>query len=157
MNNNENIIFKWEGEKIEDYNYFLSSVEKSINNIPKTIRKKLIFCLIELVQNAIVHKNKSKISVIISKGKSFVLQVANISSKENAIITKHHFEQINKHNLKILKEIYNNNLKKESNNKSVGNGLILCLIKSEKKIELIINNITDIQKQILFKIYFDYE
>ncbi len=160
MNKAEHIIFEWSGSEIPNYNNLIHSIEKSLSQFPKTIRKKIILCSIELVQNILLHNDEPDILINISNNnREIVLTVANTTTNKKAghIIT--HFNNVNKLNLKELKDLYILNLQKKhkTDDFSVGNGIILCLLKSKKNMEISVNPISDLKKQVLINMYFDYE
>lgn len=157
-NSSEDILLKWTGEKITDYDLFLNSVEGSLADIPKTKRKKISASLIELLQNAFKYGDRNPVSLqIVMSGKNIELEVQNSCSTLEAEKLQLYFSDILKLDSDEYKKLYLRNLQKETSiSNSVGNGLILCLMHTEKKMQLLINGETNSKKQIIFKLFFDY-
>jgi hypothetical protein len=140
--NTNKAIFEWEGNNIKNYNELINNIEKKIENSTKKIKKNLIICLIELLQNGLNYSNDSNVKIIIEKhNKAFAIIIKNnaITPKINDLNI--YFEYLKGKDLSMLKELYLNNLTKTiSSDKKIGNGLILCMIKTNKQISLDINN-----------------
>ncbi|MDR2836237.1 MAG: DUF6272 family protein [Bacteroidales bacterium] len=124
-------------KNFDNYSEILFKNLEKYEEIPKNIRKKIFICAVELIQNAIIH-NDSKIDTFRFSLNSFN---ANFSIKQK--MSKNKFEKlqglitkINDTSLENLKIEYQENLLKEIGG-SVGNGLILCRLKSENCFYLI--------------------
>lgn len=148
-------IFQWSGKSIDDYSLLISKVESTVNFLSKGQKKKLLICLIELLQNVFIHNKNESANITIIKTDILTLEVSNNVGIAQANYLETIFKSLLKYNKAELKEMYANNLKSETTSNSAGNGIILCLLKSNKKMNLLINNVNNTKKQIKFKIIFE--
>lgn len=153
--NHKNILFYWKGKEIPDYNHFIKLVEDSLYFIAKSKKKKIVTCLIELAQNVFSHNLNQIADVVIVRDDKINLQVSNQTSETKAKQLKEIFNKLLSMNKLELKELYYNNLTSKSKYKKVGNGLLICLLKSDKNMNLLINNTKNNEKLITFSINFE--
>jgi transcriptional regulator of heat shock response len=99
---------------------------------PTTIKKKIITCCIELIQNNLKYNSYPATLQIIEYREFFIINIIETIKKDPFIKTSQIINRINETDLTTLKNIYNNNL--DSINENTGNGLILCRLKSHDKI-----------------------
>lgn len=106
------------------------TLTKSIN---KTIAKRIVLCSIELIQNNIIHNNKSSEILISETENTINLKLSQTIFIDDAQKILKIINSINKLNTDELKNIYRTNL--AGDKKTTGNGLISCRIKSDNIIE----------------------
>ncbi len=155
----EKILFQFEGEKIISYSNFVSQIENALSDLVKSKRKLIVVCIIELMQNALKYKSCGKAKLTISIDRNIEICFINNADNPQSLKLKAHFERIEKIGVAKLKEMLRRNLDspEKVGNTGAGNGLIKCMLKSDKRMQLLINNISENKKQIIIKIFFDHE
>ncbi len=137
------ILLKISLDSEDDYLNFRFVAEKALVELDFRLKKKLLICLTELIQNNIIHNQSStcQIEVYSSDNQIFIkskqrLSFENIKNIENKL------SLINRMSIPDLEALKRINIIKavEENRVSPGNGLIICRIKSENKIDLNIIN-----------------
>lgn len=156
---NNKILFHFEGQEIKSYSNFISEIDSALLVLKKSKRKSIIICTIELIQNALKYRCCGNVSLTISKGENIEVNVYNNSDLQQSEKLKRHFDRIEKTGIAKLKEMSRQNLDSPAitGQSGAGNGLIKCILKSEKRMQLLINNINGSKNQINFKINFEYE
>lgn len=122
-----------------DYENFTSQVESSLSNITGKLKKRIMICVIELIQNNIIHNMASAMSIrIFSINKKIKIESTQALSEEKLTKLKKHIDYINNMDLSTLDNIRRSNLTNTENiqSDSAGNGLITCRLKSTEIIDL---------------------
>lgn len=116
----------------------ISLLDKTLVSIEnKTIKKRIISCCIELVQNNLKH-NKYPAELRIQKANNFfIIQITEQMSAKDIENTSIKISTINNLTDVELKEKYQKNI--ANNSVNTGNGLIFCKLKSNNPIEHIIS------------------
>lgn len=119
-----------------DCENIVETLESKLQEIDKTLRKRIISCAIELLQNNTIHNkgNGIDISVIESDG-CIKLKTARKLDEKSANFLNNKIQEINNIGSDNLKELFKKNLSSENLEKGTGNGLILCRLKSDSDIE----------------------
>lgn len=108
----------------------------STKDIPKSIRKKISVCILEIVQNNCIHNNNEDLIIQILKNKTIKIVFTHKLIIDNYLKLKNHIQEINSFSIEELKNIKIHNIISQSKKKSTGNGLIICRIKSGNPIIL---------------------
>lgn len=118
----------------ENNDDFADIIDKSLNQASKAIRKRIVSCAIELIQNNLIYNNKGEIIIeVFESEESYFLNTARKIDYEGAKILKNKISAINSTEREQLKKIFLENLDKNTSG-STGNGLILCRLKSDDEI-----------------------
>lgn len=135
MNNIETNIINLDFDYFKNKDNFNTILENKLENFKKNLKKKILICATELIQNNFIHNDFKNISLEIKKREtSYILIVEQIVENEKSLKILQKIVEINKKNIDELKEIYKNNLQNSCLD-NVGNGLIICKIKSKNNIE----------------------
>ena len=121
---------------MNDCENIVETLESKLQEIDKTLRKRIISCAIELLQNNTIHNkgNGIDISVIESDGR-IKLKTARKLDRECGKFLIDKIQEINNISTDNLKELFKKNLSSENLEQGTGNGLILCRLKSDTDIE----------------------
>ncbi len=126
----------------------------SIEDIQKSIRKKITVCILEIVQNNCIHNDNEDLIIQILKNKTIKIVFTHKFSIENYLKLKNHIQKINSFSIEELKDIKIQNIISQTKKKSTGNGLIICRIKSGNPIILEeLNEESDIIKSSLILVF----
>ena len=119
-----------------DCENIVETLESQLQEIKKPLRKRIISCAIELLQNNSIHNhgNGIDISVIESDG-CIKLKTARKLDKISANYLNNKIQEINNIDTNNLKKLFKKNLSSENLEQGTGNGLILCRLKSDSDIE----------------------
>lgn len=117
-----------------DYDSFRSIIEKALTKTNIKNKKKVLIIATELIQNNIIH-NESNPSVlkIFEAQNSLHLEISQNVDKYKLSKITNLINSINNLSIDLLKDTYKKNIISADNNQ-VGNGLILCRLKSGNKI-----------------------
>lgn len=131
----ESIIYKLKIWNQESRDNFASSLIENLDSInPTGLRKKIINCSIELIQNNIKHNTHfSELSICEDKD-FYTINITEQIEIKNYLKIKSKIDKINQFTLDGLQDIFKNNLTK--NAKNTGNGLIFCRLKSANPISI---------------------
>lgn len=112
----------------------IEDIERTLTKLKnKTIAKRIVLCSIELIQNNIIHNNKSSEILISETENTIILKLSQSIFVNDAQKILKIINSINQLSTDELKTIYKKNLAGDT--KTTGNGLISCRIKSENIIE----------------------
>lgn len=141
----------------ENKDNYINLIEKGLVYCPELIRKKILICSTEIIQNNIIHnKNRftnSYFSINFTRiNNKFYTNYTQILEKKTAKILIEKIDLVNSKSLEELKEIYENNILEENNN-SAGNGLITCKLKSKNSI--IHTGIEEVEVQNINSVFFN--
>ena len=119
-----------------DCENIVETLESKLQEIDKPLRKRIISCAIELLQNNTIHNHSNgiDISVIESDG-CIKLKTARKLDEISASYLNNKIQEINNISTDNLKELFKKNLNTENLEQGTGNGLILCRLKSDTAIE----------------------
>ena len=119
-----------------DCENIVETLENKLQEIDKPLRKRIISCAIELLQNNSIHNkgNGIDISVIESDG-CIKLKTARELDEISANYLNNKIQEINNISIDNLKDLFKKNLSAENLSQGTGNGLILCRLKSDSDIE----------------------
>lgn len=142
-------------ENLDNYTDLLN---RGIEYCPESIRKKILICSTEIIQNNIIHNeninNNSYFSINFQRiNQKFLSTYTHLLSKKSAITILEKIDFINSKTIEELQTIYQLNLINPSLNNSVGNGLITCKLKSKNNI--IHTEISEIEEQNINNIFFN--
>ncbi|MDD3859345.1 MAG: DUF6272 family protein [Bacteroidales bacterium] len=136
MNHNSNTYLEINFNNDQDYDNLRNILENNFSDLNLKTRKKLLIIATELIQNNIIHNNSKPCFIkIIKKTDHLILEITQETDKDKLGTITDKISSINNWSTKKLKEIYRKNIT-DSLDKRVGNGLILCRIKSENLIEI---------------------
>ena len=119
----------------KDLDSFIEKASVKLSHINIKLRKRLISCSIELIQNNFIHNQSELTLLIIDKGNYYTIEITQMIDTLQYKNLKEHLDTINKMSQDELKEKHKNNLISNTLN-STGNGLIFCRLKSENMINL---------------------
>ena len=115
----------------ENNDNFADIIDKSLSQASKAIRKRIVSCAIELIQNNLIYNNKGEIIIeVFESEESYFLNTSRKIDYEVAKILKNKISAINSTEREQLKKMFLENLDKNTSG-STGNGLILCRLKSD--------------------------
>ncbi|MBO4614060.1 MAG: hypothetical protein J5709_02975 [Bacteroidales bacterium] len=113
----------------------IETIESQLAEIEKPLRKRIISCAIELIQNNIIHNSRNEIVVkAYESDNQITLNTYRKLNDSNAIFLQDKILDINNKSIFQLKELFKKNLNNESATQGTGNGLILCRLKSDSEI-----------------------
>ena len=114
----------------------IETIESQLAEIERPLRKRIVSCAIELIQNNIIHNSGNEILVnAYESDNQITLNTYRKLSDANAIILQNKILDINNKSIFQLKELFKQNLNNESATQGTGNGLILCRLKSDSEID----------------------
>ena len=113
----------------------IETIENQLAEIEKPLRKRIVSCTIELIQNNIIHNNGTEIVVkAYESNDQITLNTYRKLNHSSTIILHNKILDINNKSIIQLKELFKQNLNNESATQGTGNGLILCRLKSDSDI-----------------------
>lgn len=137
MSNLDKILFELEVSKEKNSDSFIEQIDAKLSNLKKQLKKRIIGCCIELIQNNLKHNSSVANLLIIKDSDTIKVKISqDLNETESNRIIKI-IDSINDKSEQELKDIYQSNIKKNNFDKlNTGNGLIYCRIKSKKSIEV---------------------
>ena len=119
-----------------DCENIVETLESQLQEIDKPLRKRIISCAIELLQNNSIHNNSNGIDISVTESDHCIkLNTARKLDEKSAIFLNGKIQGINNISADNLKELFKKNLSAENLTQGTGNGLILCRLKSDTDIE----------------------
>ena len=113
----------------------IETIESQLAEIEKPLRKRIVSCAIELIQNNIIHNSGNEIVVKAYESDNYItLNTYRKLNDSNAKILSNKIVDTNEKSTTKLKELFKQNLNNESATQGTGNGLILCRLKSDSEI-----------------------
>lgn len=113
----------------------IETIESQLAEIEKPLRKRIVSCAIELIQNNIIHNSGNEIVVKAYESDNHItLNTYRKLNDSNALFLQNKILDINNKNTFQLKELFKQNISNESAAQGTGNGLILCRLKSDSDI-----------------------
>ena len=136
------IIIELEVSINENSDAYLDILESKLSNLKLSIKKRIIGCTIELIQNAFIHNNSDASLIITENEKEYRLSISQFLKDEEFTNLDSKIKLINAYSETELKEKYLSNIKKTTDNNTThtGNGLIFCRLKSRNQIKFIAEN-----------------
>ena len=114
----------------------VETLESQLQEIDKPLRKRIISCTIELLQNNTIHNKSNGIDIsVIESNDCIKLKTARKLDEISANYLNSKIQEINNISIVNLKELFKKNLSAENLEQGTGNGLILCRLKSDSNIE----------------------
>lgn len=134
---NEKHIFSFCVSAEQNCNNFVEIMEANLQELNLPLRKRIISCAIELIQNNLIHNSGEKIEVGLSENKDFyILQTERQVDYDTACELEAKIAEINATDIELLKQRYKQNLANTSESTGTGNGLLQCKIKSRSNITI---------------------
>ena len=119
-----------------DCDNIVETLENQLQEIDKPLRKKIISCTIELLQNNTIHNKGNGIDISVTETDGCIrLNTTRKLDEKSAIFLSNKIQEINNISTDNLKELFKRNLSAENLSQGTGNGLILCRLKSDTDIE----------------------
>lgn len=119
-----------------DCENIVETLENKLQEIDKPLRKRIISCAIELLQNNSIHNHGNGIDIsVIESNDCIKLKTARKLDEISANYLNNKIQEINNIDTNNLKELFKKNLSYENLEQGTGNGLILCRLKSDSDIE----------------------
>lgn len=119
-----------------DCENIVETLENKLQEIDKPLRKRIISCAIELLQNNTIHNKGNGIEISVTESDDCVkLNTARKLDEKSTKFLNDKIQEINNISIDNLKELFKKNLSAENLEQGTGNGLILCRLKSESDIE----------------------
>lgn len=119
-----------------DCENIVETMESQLQEIDKPLRKKIISCAIELLQNNTIHNHGNGIDISVTEMNDCIkLKTARKLDEISANYLNNKIQEINNIGTNNLKELFKKNLSSENSEQGTGNGLILCRLKSDTDIE----------------------
>ena len=119
-----------------DCENIVETLESKLQEIDKPLRKRIISCAIELLQNNTIHNKGNGIDISVTETDANIkLNTARKLDEKSANFLNNKIQGINNISTDNLKELFKKNLSAENLEQGTGNGLILCRLKSDKIIE----------------------
>ena len=114
----------------------VETLESKLQEIDKPLRKRIISCAIELLQNNTIHNKGNGIDIsVIETNDCIKLKTAWKLDEISTNYLNNKIQEINNISRVNLKELFKKNLSSENLGQGTGNGLILCRLKSDSDIE----------------------
>lgn len=111
-------------------------MESQLQEIDKPLRKRIISCAIELLQNNTIHNHGNGIDISVTETDNCIkLNTARKLDEKSANFINNKIQEINNISIANLKELFKKNLSAENLTQGTGNGFILCRLKSDSDIE----------------------
>ncbi|MBR4584960.1 MAG: hypothetical protein IKO34_14275 [Bacteroidales bacterium] len=111
-------------------------MENKLQEIDKPLRKRIISCAIELLQNNTIHNHGNGIDISVTEMNDCIkLKTARELDIKSINFLNYKIQEINNISIDNLKELFKKNLSAENLEQGTGNGLILCRLKSDSDIE----------------------
>ncbi len=119
-----------------DSENIVEDLESQLQEIDKPLRKRIISCAIELLQNNTIHNHGNGIDISVAESDNRIkLDTARKLDEKSAKFINNKIQEINNISIDNLKELFKKNLSVENLEQGTGNGLILCRLKSDSDIE----------------------
>lgn len=119
-----------------DCENIVETLENKLQEIDKPLRKRIISCAIELLQNNSIHNNSNGIDIsVIESNDCIKLKTTRKLDEISANYLNNKIQEINNISVVNLKVLFKKNLSSENLEQGTGNGLILCRLKSDSDIE----------------------
>ena len=119
-----------------DCENIVETLENKLQEIDKPLRKRIIFCAIELLQNNTIHNKGNGIEISVTESDDCIkLKTARKLDEISANYLNNKIQEINNISVVNLKVLFKKNLSSENLEQGTGNGLILCRLKSDTAIE----------------------
>ena len=119
-----------------DCENIVETMENKLQEIDKPLRKRIISCAIELLQNNTIHNHGNGIDISVTESDNCIrLNTARKLDEKSANFLNNKIHEINNISIDNLKELFKKNLSAENLIQGTGNGLILCRLKSDSDIE----------------------
>ena len=119
-----------------DCENIVETLESKLQEIDKPLRKRIISCAIELLQNNSIHNKSNGIDIsVIESNDCIKLKTARKLDIKSINFLNYKIQEINNISIDNLKELFKKNLSAENLEQGTGNGLILCRLKSDSDIE----------------------
>jgi len=119
-----------------DCDNIVETLENQLHEIDKLLRKRIISCAIELLQNNTIHNHGNGIDISVTETDGCIrLNTTRKLDAKSANLLNNKIQGINNINIYKLKELFKRNLSAENLEQGTGNGLILCRLKSDSDIE----------------------
>jgi hypothetical protein len=155
MTEKEKILVELDFGGKDDYIDFHIKIEEKIKNLPLPLRKRIIACSTELIQNNFIHNNNMPMNFqIAATSKNILIRCLYHQANKKLIQLTDIIENINSFSFLKLKELYLNNLTSNTNGDTTGNGLIICKLKSKNNINIFIDKH---ENNFLLELKFDYD
>lgn len=111
---------------------FTDIIDESLSQLDKTIRRRIVSCAIELIQNNLKYNTSEDIIVeLTEEDGTYLLNTSRNLDQETCNMLIEKIEEINSTEHETLKRRFLSNLDKDDTASSTGNGLILCRLKSD--------------------------
>ena len=119
-----------------DCENIVETLENQLQEIDKPLRKRIISCVIELLQNNTIHNHSNGIDISVAEIDDCIkLNTIRKLDEKSAKFLNNKIQEINNISTDNLKELFKKNLSTENLEQGTGNGLILCRLKSDYDIE----------------------
>ena len=119
-----------------DCENIVETLENKLQEIDKPMRKRIISCAIELLQNNTIHNHGNGIDISVTEMNDCIkLKTARELDIKSINFLNYKIQEINNISIDNLKELFKKNLSAENLEQGTGNGLILCRLKSDSDIE----------------------
>ena len=119
-----------------DCENIVETLESQLQKIEKPLRKRIISCAIELLQNNTIHNHSNGIDISVAEIDDCIkLNTIRKLDEKSAKFLNNKIQEINNISTDNLKELFKKNLSAENLTQGTGNGLILCRLKSDTAIE----------------------
>lgn len=119
-----------------DCENIVETLENKLQEIDKPLRKRIISCAIELLQNNTIHNKGNGIEISVTESNDCIkLKTARKLDIKSINFLNYKIQEINNISIDNLKELFKKNLSAENLEQGTGNGLILCRLKSDSDIE----------------------
>ncbi len=119
-----------------DCENIVETLESKLQEIDKPLRKRIISCAIELLQNNTIHNQGNGIDISVAEMNDKIkLNTARKLDLKSVKLLNNKIQEINNISTCNLKELFKKNLSAENLTQGTGNGLILCRLKSDTDIE----------------------
>lgn len=119
-----------------DCENIVETLENKLQEIDKPLRKRIISCAIELLQNNTIHNKGNGMDIsVIKTDDCIILNTTRKLDEKSANYLNNKIQEINNISINNLKELFKKNLSAENLEQGTGNGLILCRLKPDSYIE----------------------
>lgn len=119
-----------------DCENIVETLENKLQEIDKPLRKRIISCAIELLQNNTIHNHDNGIEITVTETDDCIkLNTTRKLDEKSAKFLNNKIQEINNISTDNLKVLFKKNLSAENLSQGTGNGLILCRLKSDTAIE----------------------
>lgn len=148
----------------EDYENIIAILDPAISLVPSPLKKKVLICCTELIQNNHIHNPENEISLLIFTVSNLLKVEATQIVPENVLNSiSEKIKKLNALSIEDLTLLYRKNLTSTETislggQKTTGNGLITCRLKSQNPLKLILinsNQNIEYHKQIMISLTFN--